>query len=298
MTPSDPSADSSVHGTPAGASAGCSGLECPNHGTELMTCRQAAQRYRGDYAYRQLVDAGTPPRTHESFTRTARPSPSPAKPARARATPKPPKRAASTRAVTPQPSQSTPERFSKPSGPARTRKPSEPVHGTVYGFARGCKRAEDCPKTAAGEQSCAEVRHAYYADYRAKRKAGQGPPIQHGTPTGYQMGCTNRSSCPSARAGGISCSDASLAAERARRRRAGIGEAHRAEHGTRGGYRQLGCRSRTDCPSALEGGISCSEASANYQRDLRIAKRRREAAHTAPATAADQEAWTVASSLQ
>ncbi|PPG77470.1 hypothetical protein C5D98_14905 [Rathayibacter rathayi] len=151
------------------------------------------------------------------------------------------------------------------------------MHGTVYGFARGCKRPEDCPKTALGEKSCTEVRHAYYADYRAKRKAGQGPPIQHGTATGYQMGCTDRGSCPAAIGGGISCADASLAAERDRRRRAGVGPAHRAQHGTRGGYRQLGCRSKTECPSALAGGISCSEASSTYQRDLRIAKRKREA---------------------
>lgn len=310
MTLPEPSADGIVHGTPAGAEAGCRGIECPNHGTELMTCRQAAQRYRGDYAYMKLVDAGTPPLTPETFARTPRPQPAPkparepaarkpapaprarraeqdaapAKPAQEKKAPKrtkSPKRATAPRALTPQTPQTAAVSLSKPSRPKRTRKPTEPVHGTVYGFARGCKRPGDCPKTALGEKSCAEVRHAYYADYRAKRKAGQGPPIQHGTATGYQMGCTDRSSCPAALEGGISCADASLAAERGRRRRAGIGPAHRAQHGTRGGYRQLGCRSRTECPSVLAGGISCSEASSNYQRDLRIAKRKREAEEAA-----------------
>jgi hypothetical protein len=317
MTLPEPSADGIVHGTPAGAVAGCRGIECPNHGTELMTCRQAAQRYRGDYAYMKLVDAGTPPLTPETFARTPRPQPTrapaapkpapaprarrteqdaaPAKPAQEKATPKrtkSPKRATVPRASAPQTPQTATVSRSKPSRPKRTRKPSEPVHGTVYGFARGCKRPEDCPKTALGEKSCAEVRHAYYADYRAKRKAGQGPPIQHGTATGYQMGCTDRSSCPAALEGGISCADASLAAERGRRRRAGIGPAHRAQHGTRGGYRQLGCRSRTECPSVLAGGISCSEASSNYQRDLRIAKRKREAEQAAAADAGSRPEWS------
>lgn len=319
MTLPTPSADGIIHGTPAGAAAGCRGIECPNHGTELMTCRQAAQRYRGDYAYMKLVDADTPPLTHETFARTTRPQPAPAKaprvkatptlrstprpqrveptsapakPAPARAEPKTPEQATAPRVLTPQPPQSAAERSSKPSLPKRARKPSEPVHGTVYGFARGCKQPEDCPKTAVGEKSCAEVRHDYYADYRAKRKAGQGPPIQHGTPTGYQMGCTDRSSCPSAIAGGISCSDASLAAERGRRRRAGIGPAHRAKHGTRGGYRQLKCRSKTECPSVLAGGISCSEASSNYQRDLRIAKRKREAEQAAAAATGIRPEWS------
>ena len=328
MTLPSPGADGIIHGTPAGAAAGCRGIECPNHRTELMTCRQAAQRYRGDYAYKKLVDAGTPPLTPETFARTTRIQPAPvtpAKAARVKAAPKPdptprpqrpqrpeptsapakpartkaaPKRANAPRqSTTPSPlaprsPQSAAESRSKPSRPKRVRKPSEPVHGTVYGFARGCKQPEDCPKTALGEKSCAEVRHAYYADYRAKRKAGQGPPIQHGTPTGYQMGCTDRSSCPSAIAGGISCSDASLDAERGRRRRAGIGPAHRAQHGTRGGYRQLECRSRTECPSALAGGISCSEASSNYQRDLRIAKRKREAEQAAAADADSRPEWS------
>lgn len=274
MTLPTPAVDGIIHGTPAGAAAGCRGIECPNHRTELMTCRQAAQRYRGDYAYQKLVDAGTPPLTPETFARTTRPQPAPAKPAQKKVDPSPrpqraeprpapakparakvvpkrvsaPKQPANPSLLTAEPPQDAAVDLSEPSRPKRTRKPSEPVHGTVYGFARGCKQPEDCPMTAVGKKSCAEVRHAYYADYRAKRKVGQGPPIQHGTATGYQMGCTDRSSCPSAIAGGTSCSDASLAAERGRRRRAGIGPAHRAQHGTRGGYRQLGCRSRTECP--------------------------------------------------
>jgi hypothetical protein len=115
-----------------------------------------------------------------------------------------------------------PKKKHAPNAP-RQHKPHEPVHGTVYGFARGCKSETECPNVAAGGPSCTEVRRAYYRDYTARRRAGAGPAIKHGTAGGYQLGCHSRATCPGG-PDGLTCADASLAAERGRRRRAGIPE--------------------------------------------------------------------------
>jgi hypothetical protein len=105
----------------------------------------------------------------------------------------------------------------------RVRTPRQPVHGTVYGWRRGCRDEEGCPNLAAGGKSCSEVKRDYYADYRAARQAGGGPPIKHGTASGYQFGCRDRATCPGDRQG-VTCPDASLAAEARRRRARGIPE--------------------------------------------------------------------------
>lgn len=56
-----------VHGTPAGFEAGCRG-GCPNKDSEdLMTCREAVVRYRGDWRYRRAVDAGNATAEKEEF---------------------------------------------------------------------------------------------------------------------------------------------------------------------------------------------------------------------------------------
>lgn len=227
----------------------------------------------------------------------------------------------------------------------------EPVHGSVWGYRLGCVSETECPNLSKGGPSCAAAYSSYYRDYRASRRAGNGPPIKHGTPSGYQHGCHGRDSCPRDD-DGISCADASLAEERRRRREAGRPEQRplvdaqptrdhvaflrsrgmgivsiaraagvsktglralvygredftadggrgprhgeipkridqekaesvltvvpfnprsrsNAVHGTRNGYRRFECRSQTECPSAVEGGISCSEASSNYQQGVR-----------------------------
>lgn len=107
--------------------------------------------------------------------------------------------------------------------PKKPRTPHQPVHGTVYGFARGCKSESECPNVATGGPSCSEARRAYYREYTARRRAGAGPALKHGTPSGYQLGCHSRETCPGG-PDGLTCADASLAAERDRRRRAGIPE--------------------------------------------------------------------------
>ncbi|MEP6482545.1 MAG: hypothetical protein ABJA94_11115 [Rhodoglobus sp.] len=107
-----------------------------------------------------------------------------------------------------------------PRAPKTPRAAREPVHGSVWGYRLGCQSETECPNFDKGGPSCAAAYTTYYRDYRASRRAGNGPPIKHGTPTGYQMGCHDRDSCPG-NDDGITCADASLAEERRRRRAAG-----------------------------------------------------------------------------
>lgn len=88
----------------------------------------------------------------------------------------------------------------------RVSKPREvQPHGTNACWARGCRRDE-----------CIEAHRQYHRDYVAGRRA-EGAREYHGTAYGYQLGCRGRS-CPAE----VSCTDAMLEAERARRRAAGI----------------------------------------------------------------------------
>lgn len=91
-------------------------------------------------------------------------------------------------------------RLSLPPQPARTA-----PHGTNACYARGCRQPE-----------CVEAHKTYHRDY-VKRRRSEGAREYHGTAYGYQLGCRG-SSCPSE----ISCTQAMLDADRARRRAAGI----------------------------------------------------------------------------
>lgn len=238
-----------AHGSPAGYDLGCkSAGGCPNHGSaEWLTCKEAAAARRGDFALTKLpLDEPisrkareipkTPKRVAPTPTPTTaptEPAPMPAraiasKPARAIAAkpkritaPKSPRRAPAPVARSTETIR-TPRRVTQP----KVRTPREEVHGTVYGWRRGCRTAEDCPSALAGGKSCTEVKREYYADYRAARRAGAGPEIKHGTASGYQLGCHDRATCPGG-ADGTTCADASLEAERRRRRARGIPEQRR-----------------------------------------------------------------------
>lgn len=82
-------------------------------------------------------------------------------------------------------------------------------HGTNACRARGCDRPE-----------CIEAGRKYHREWVAARKNQNIRGEHHGTAYGYSLGCTDRTKCPAE----ISCSDASLAEERRRRREAGIAE--------------------------------------------------------------------------
>jgi|GEM_PF-1304941 len=79
-------------------------------------------------------------------------------------------------------------------------------HGTNACYARGCRQPE-----------CVEAHRQYHRDYVQRRRA-EGAREYHGTAYGYQLGCKAGADCPAT----PSCADASLAAEAARRRAAGI----------------------------------------------------------------------------
>lgn len=78
-------------------------------------------------------------------------------------------------------------------------------HGTNARYARGC-RCEDCK----------EAKRAYHREYAARRRTVDAG-AYHGTAYGYQLGCRG-TACPEA----LSCTQAMLDQDRARRRAAGV----------------------------------------------------------------------------
>ena len=194
------------HGTPAGHSLGCRGAECLNRHTALMTCDEAAQRYRGDYAYMKAVDAGTATTDKYSAPKLV--------PRIIRETPAAAKKRAKVKVKAKEPrSPRKPlyqARFVKVAG-------TNFRHGTMTNARRGC--VTDCPQEAAGGQSCQTAKATFYARQNARAQAirdarklaglpAQIPaanPIVHGTAYGASSGkCTD---CPETLAGRPSCVD-------------------------------------------------------------------------------------------
>lgn len=85
-------------------------------------------------------------------------------------------------------------------------RPTE-VHGTVWGYRRGCHQSTDCPNWRTGHLTCNEARRRYVERYRDRRMSGIGAPVLHGTSRGYLTGCQDRSACPGDEAG-LTCPDA------------------------------------------------------------------------------------------
>lgn len=104
------------------------------------------------------------------------------------------------------------------SDPRRVRR--DPLHGTTFGYARGCRDAHACPHWRAGRVTCAEARRRYVSEYQRRRRAGAGTPIPHGTVNGYLSGCRARE-CPGD-ASGITCAQARAEYRRGRRRSQGV----------------------------------------------------------------------------
>lgn len=221
-----------IHGSPAGYAAGCrSEGGCPNHGSRsLLTCVRAARARNSNFQLARL-DPSTPiskamntiPKERSATAHSELPS-SPRRPRRAKKDPtvKTHVTSAAQAAAAVKQLSEPPARRPRPKPAAKAVRP--PVHGTDYGWQRGCKTDEGCPNSSAGGTSCLQAHLAYHREYRRARKAGSGPSINHGTPHGYQLGCHDRTQCPGGPEG-TTCADASLAQERRRRREAGIAPA-------------------------------------------------------------------------
>ncbi|KJL41685.1 hypothetical protein RS82_02915 [Microbacterium trichothecenolyticum] len=98
------------------------------------------------------------------------------------------------------------------------------VHGTRWGYRRGCNQDENCPNWRSGKVTCAEARCRYVAKYNAGRRDGSGTPLEHGTSNGYLLGCRDPRGCPGGE-DGTSCRSARAAYRADRARRIGISPA-------------------------------------------------------------------------
>ena len=80
------------------------------------------------------------------------------------------------------------------------------IHGTSYGFARGCRSDEACPNYLSSDQTCVQARRSYHKTYLQERSGGQHKTIEHGTTRGYNSGCRDAKACPAET--GLSCTAA------------------------------------------------------------------------------------------
>lgn len=175
-----------LHGTPAGYAQGCrSRGGCQHHGSSvILTCVDAHIARHADFRLSRLP-ATTQVRR---VVVTAAPS------------------------VPPSPSEAD-------AGPAV----ALPVHGTVWGYRRGCHGHRECPQWRTGLRTCVEAKRLYVTEYAKNRGCGHGAPIAHGTPAGYFAGCRDRVAC-TGDASGVTCADARNSHRRTSARRAGTPE--------------------------------------------------------------------------
>lgn len=125
----------------------------------------------------------------------------------------------------------------------------------------------------------AAVKMAHLAEKARERRAAKSRPVHvlfalpkgkrgpraitHGTPYGYKRGCHDRALCP--QPDGVKCADAMNAHKLGIERAKGVIPRKSAEHGTASAYQSYLCHDKAKCPSAMAGGISCSEAQSDYR---------------------------------
>ena len=196
------------HGTPAGHRLGCRGPECTNWHTDLMTCAEAAQRYKRDYAYIRQVDAGTATAAKEVFEKVA------------------------PRVVKETPAASKKRARKTVKAKAIRRQGAKAVdsngrHGSKMQADRGC--VADCPEEALGRDSCQTVRAAQLKRDNARAQARRDArklegllatvpavgALQHGTRFGARNGCDTVEACPEKAVGRLSCVEVRRAADNA-----------------------------------------------------------------------------------
>lgn len=140
------------HGSPAGYDVGCrSKGGCVNDETSaLLTCAEAAQRRRGDFALSRLpADVPLP--------RHGAPHPH--------------------------------GKIDRPPFPAQ-------VHGTPWGYRRGCRSRYACPNWRTGAPTCADARADYVRNWSRRRRSAPDAEHTHGTSAMYLLGCRDERLCP------------------------------------------------------------------------------------------------------
>lgn len=159
--------------------------------SDLLSCAEAVIRRRADYRLSRLPAEQPLPRRESLATSTARPA----------------------RIVHP------------PTAPVATApaKSADPVHGTPWGYTRGCRQEDECPHWRRGALTCTEARRRYIRVWSARRTSGAGTPIDHGTSNGYLLGCRDSGSCPGG-AAGTTCSEARASHRRRLAEAAGVPE--------------------------------------------------------------------------
>lgn len=160
------------HGTAIGFSAGCRSIGgCPLQNSALLTCAEAVLRRRSDFQASRLPPTRPIPRI-EYFDRAQTITPTP--------TPNPPPTPFVVDGL---------------------------VHGTPWGYRRGCRDERRCPHWASGKVTCSQARRSYLERYRAQRMQGRGKAVAHGTTRGALSGCSDESACPRGD-DGLTCNEA------------------------------------------------------------------------------------------
>jgi hypothetical protein len=191
--------DGFPHSTVAGHERGCRGSACPGKLEYGFSCSEAVTRTAGDWAFGKLVAAGkTPAEISAELGLLGGGKPTPAevqKPKRVAA----PKPSAPAALPTPEP-EPGPEPEPEPATEVRpapvdgVRKESRTVgglvHGSMGGYARGCRTDADCPNTPlSGYWTCRQANSAYQAEYRRRRIAREAAAVEKdrfGTPLAEQ----------------------------------------------------------------------------------------------------------------
>lgn len=165
---------------------------------------------------------------------------------------------------------------------------SHSPHGSVAGFADGCRSVGGCPNRGTTQLTCVEAATRHRSDFETSRLApdqplprwlspGEDPkpatipedtPVReatHGTAWGYRRGCRNERACPHWGAGKITCSQARrryLDQYRAQRLR---GAGKPVDHGSARGA-LTGCTDEAECPRG-ENDLTCMEARRRSRMD-------------------------------
>lgn len=70
------------------------------------------------------------------------------------------------------------------------------VHGTSWGYRRGCRSPYACPNWRTGSPTCADARAQYVRSWSQRRRNASDAQSMHGTSAMYLLGCRDPQLCP------------------------------------------------------------------------------------------------------